>query len=119
MARDVGANKVYFASASPPVRYPNVYGIDMPAPSELVANGRNEQEIEDELGADRLIYQDLGDLIDACKEGNPEITGFDTSCFSNEYVTGVEDDYLKELQNRRSDQAKQENSHRARAQLTG
>jgi len=119
MARDVGANKVYFASASPPVRYPNVYGIDMPAPSELVANGRNEQEIEDELGADRLIYQELDDLIAACKEGNPEITGFDTSCFSNEYVTGVEDDYLEDLQNRRSDQAKQENSDQARAQLTG
>ena len=119
MARDVGANKVYFASASPPVRYPNVYGIDMPAPSELVANGRNEQEIEDELGADRLIYQELDDLIAACKEGNPEITGFDTSCFSNEYVTGVEDDYLEDLQNRRSDQAKRENSDQARSQLTG
>ncbi len=60
MARDAGARKVYFASASPPVRYPNIYGIDMPAPSELIASGRNEKEIEEVLGADRLIYQELG-----------------------------------------------------------
>ncbi len=114
MARDAGANKVYFASASPPVRYPNIYGIDMPAPSELVANGRNEREIEDELGADRLIYQDLEDLIEACREGNTGITRFDTSCFSGEYVTGVEEGYLEELQNMRSDQAKREKSQTAR-----
>ena len=119
MARDAGAKKVYFASASPPVRYPNIYGIDMPAPSELVANGRNEREIEDELGADRLIYQDLEDLINACREGNTGITRFDTSCFSGEYVTGVEDGYLEDLQSRRSDQAKLEKSQRARARLTG
>ncbi|MDX2416776.1 MAG: amidophosphoribosyltransferase [Xanthomonadales bacterium] len=119
MARDAGARKVYFASASPPVRYPNVYGIDMPAPSELIASGRNEKQIEEELGADRLIYQELGDLIEACREGNPGITRFDTSCFSGEYVTGVEDGYLEDLQNRRSDQAKLEKSHAARAQLTG
>ncbi len=119
MARDAGANKVYFASASPPVRYPNIYGIDMPAPSELVANGRNEREIEDELGADRLIYQDLEDLIEACREGNTGITRFDTSCFSGEYVTGVEEGYLEELQNIRSDQAKREKSQTARARLTG
>jgi len=119
MARDAGANKVYFASASPPVRYPNIYGIDMPAPSELIANGRNEQEIEDELGADRLIYQDLEDLIEACREGNTGITRFDTSCFSGEYVTGVEDGYLEELQSRRSDQAKLEKSQEERTRLTG
>ena len=119
MARDAGARKVYFASASPPVRYPNIYGIDMPAPSELIASGRNEKQIEEELGADRLIYQELGDLIEACREGNPGITRFDTSCFSGEYVTGVEDGYLEDLQNRRSDQAKLENSHAVRAQLTG
>jgi len=106
MARDAGARKVYFASASPPVRYPNIYGIDMPAPSELVASGRNEKEIEQELGADRLIYQDLEDLIKACQEGNSAIARFDTSCFSGEYVTGVEDGYLEDLQIRRSDQAK-------------
>lgn len=119
MARDAGAKKVYFASASPPVRYPNIYGIDMPAPSELVANGRNEREIEDELGADRLIYQDLDDLISACREGNTSISRFDTSCFSGEYVTGVEDGYLEDLQSRRSDQAKLEESHSARVRLTG
>jgi amidophosphoribosyltransferase len=110
MARDAGANKVYFASASPPVRYPNIYGIDMPAPSELIASGRNEKQIEQELGADRLIYQGLDDLIEACREGNEGITRFDTSCFSGEYVTGVEDGYLDELQSKRSDLAKLQNS---------
>ncbi len=119
MARDAGANKVYFASASPPVRYPNIYGIDMPAPSELIASGRNVQQIQEVLGADRLIYQDLGDLIEACREGNTEITRFDTSCFSGEYVTGVEDGYLEDLQVRRSDQAKRENSQAAGARLNG
>jgi amidophosphoribosyltransferase len=111
MARDAGARKVYFASASPPVRYPNIYGIDMPASSELIASGRDEKEIEKELGADRLIYQGLDDLIAACREGNAGITRFDTSCFSGEYVTGVEEGYLEDLQVRRSDQAKLENSH--------
>jgi amidophosphoribosyltransferase len=117
MARDAGARKVYFASASPPVRYPNIYGIDMPAPSELIASGRNEKEIEQELGADRLIYQGLDDLIDACQEGNTGITRFDTSCFSGEYVTGVKDSYLEELQLRRSDVAKSQNSRRGGALL--
>jgi amidophosphoribosyltransferase len=116
MARDAGARKVYFASASPPVRYPNIYGIDMPAPSELIASGRDEKQIEQELGADRLIYQGLDDLIEACREGNAGITRFDTSCFSGEYITGVEDGYLEELQSRRSDQAKLKNSHTTRAQ---
>jgi amidophosphoribosyltransferase len=115
MAREAGARKVYFASASPPVRYPNIYGIDMPAPSELIANGRNEKQIEKALGADRLIYQNLSDLIEACQEGNRGITRFDTSCFSNEYVTGVEDGYLEELQDKRSDQAKLENHQNAGA----
>jgi amidophosphoribosyltransferase len=115
MARDAGANKVYFASASPPVRYPNIYGIDMPAPSELIASGRDEKQIEQELGADRLIYQGLDDLIDACQEGNAGISRFDTSCFSGEYVTGVEDGYLDELQNKRSDLAKLINSHNEEA----
>lgn len=108
MARDAGAKKVYFASASPPVRFPNIYGIDMPAPSELIASGRNDEEIREELGADRLIYQDLDDLIKACREGNSSIEHFDTSCFSGEYVTGVADGYLEELQQRRSDRAKSE-----------
>jgi amidophosphoribosyltransferase len=106
MARDAGARKVYFASAAPPVRYPNIYGIDMPATSELVASGRDEKQIEKELGADRLIYQELDDLIEACKEGNESIENFDTSCFSGEYITGVEAGYLDDLQRLRSDQAK-------------
>ena len=117
MARDAGARKVYFASAAPPVRYPNIYGIDMPAPSELIASGRDEKQIEQELGADRLIYQGLDDLIEACKEGNDRITRFDTSCFSGEYITGVEDGYLEDLQARRSDLVKQQNSHNSAALL--
>jgi len=119
MARDAGANKVYFASASPPVRFPNIYGIDMPAPTELIANGRNDEQIREVLGADRLIYQSLDDLIEACREGNTDITRFDTSCFSGDYVTGVEDGYLADLEVQRSDQAKRKNSHSERARLTG
>ena len=107
LARDAGANKVYFASASPPVRFPNIYGIDMPATSELIAHGRDEREVEKELGADWLIYQDLADLISACREGNEAIAQFDTSCFSGEYVTGVGEGYLDKLQVDRSDRARQ------------
>jgi amidophosphoribosyltransferase len=107
MARDAGARKVYFASASPPVRFPNIYGIDMPAASELIAYGRNELEIERELGADWLIYQDLPDLVNACREGNEKVAQFDTSCFSGEYVTGVGAGYLEKLQTLRSDQARE------------
>ena len=107
MARDAGARKVYFASAAPPVRYPNVYGIDMPDAHELIAGGHNEQEICNIIGADRLIYQDLDDLIDAAHEGNPAIKQFETSCFDGHYVTGdVSDDYLHRLQEVRSDDAK-------------
>lgn len=107
MARDVGAKNVYFASAAPPVRYPNVYGIDMPAASELIANNRTREQIQEAIGADKLIYQDLNDLIDAASEGNPQITHFDTSCFSQHYVTGdVDSDYFAELENARSDGAK-------------
>ena len=112
MARDAGARKVYFASAAPPVRYPNVYGIDMPAASELVAHGRTEAQVQEELGADWLIYQDLDDLVEACREGNPAIKEFDTSCFSGHYVTGVEPDYLRELETQRSDMAKAARSQR-------
>ena len=107
MARDAGANKVYFASAAPPVRYPNVYGIDMPAAEELIAHGRTEAEVERELGCDWLIYQDLQDLIEAVQRGNPEIQRFDTSCFNSEYVTGdVDQAYLDRLSNHRNDSAK-------------
>ena len=108
MARDAGAKKVYFASAAPPVRYPNVYGIDMPAANELVAFNRSEEEIGKILGADKVIYQTLPDLIAACSDGSKYITNFDTSCFSNEYVTEMDTDYLKQLEVVRSDKAKQQ-----------
>ncbi|HNP65819.1 MAG TPA: amidophosphoribosyltransferase [Woeseiaceae bacterium] len=108
-AREAGARKVYFASAAPPVRYPNVYGIDMPAASELIANGRTVEEVEKLIGADRLIYQDLHGLIRSVRHGNSDITEFDTSCFSGEYVTGdVTSEYLHELELRRNDAAKAE-----------
>lgn len=106
MAREAGAKKVFFASAAPPVRYPNVYGIDMPVSEELVAHNRTEDEICEILGADRLIYQTLEDLEAACKEGNPKIDRFDSSCFSNEYVTDVGTDYFEKIGIQRSDLAK-------------
>ena len=107
MARDAGANKVYFASAAPAIRYPNVYGIDMPAASELIAAGKTEKEIEEMIGADWLIYQELDDLIASASEGNPEIKQFECSVFNGEYITGdVDDLYLKRLENIRSDAAK-------------
>jgi amidophosphoribosyltransferase len=108
MAREAGANKVYFASAAPPVCYPNVYGIDMPAATELIANGRSIQEVEEKIGADRLIYQDLYGLIRSVRHDKTPIAEFDTSCFSGEYVTGdVTEEYLDELERRRNDAAKQ------------
>jgi len=88
MARDAGALKVYFASAAPPVRFPNVYGIDMPSRNELIATGRSDDEICREISADRLIYQDLDDLKAAVRKNNPEITAFDASCFDGNYITG-------------------------------
>jgi len=107
MAREAGARKVYFASAAPPVRYPNVYGIDMPAASELVAHGRSDEEVRQQIGADRLIYQSLEDLIRAVQHDNARIEQFDTSCFSGEYVTNdITSEYLERLQEERSDQAK-------------
>ncbi|MES9881014.1 MAG: amidophosphoribosyltransferase [Sedimenticola sp.] len=108
MARDAGAKKVYFASAAPPVRYPNVYGIDMPSATELVAHGHSEEEIGEIIGADRLIFQDLADLIDAVnKKGEANAINFDTSVFSGEYVTGdVSDQYLEQLELLRNDSAK-------------
>jgi amidophosphoribosyltransferase len=109
LAREAGAKKVYFASAAPPVRFPNVYGIDMPAASELVAAGRSVDDIAKLIGADWLIYQDLDDLVAACRHDDAQVTEFDTSCFSGEYVTGdVTPDYLARLENERSDKAKSE-----------
>ncbi|MDH3760948.1 MAG: amidophosphoribosyltransferase [Gammaproteobacteria bacterium] len=107
MAREAGAKKVYIASAAPPVRYPNVYGIDMPASHELVAHGRSEAEIAEYIGADWLIYQDLEDLIDAVQKGNRRIKKFDCSCFDGNYVTNtVNEDYLDKISNLRNDSAK-------------
>lgn len=107
MARDAGAKKVYFASAAPPVRYPNVYGIDMPAVEELIAHNRTEEEVGIAIGADKMIYQDLDDLIDAVRKGNTKIKHFDTSCFNKEYVTGdIDNAYLERINQLRNDNAK-------------
>ncbi|MDG2421541.1 MAG: amidophosphoribosyltransferase [Gammaproteobacteria bacterium] len=107
MARDAGAKKVYFASAAPGVRYPNVYGIDMPAASELIASGKTDKEVEGLIGADWLIYQNLEDLVASASEGNPHITRYECSVFNGEYVTGdVDEVYLKRLENLRNDTAK-------------
>ena len=107
LAREAGARKVYFASAAPPVRFPNVYGIDMPAASELVASERTVEEVASLIGADWLIYQDLEDLVAACRHDDARIEEFDTSCFSGEYVTGdVTPEYLEKLKLERSDEAK-------------
>jgi len=104
MAREAGAKKVYMASAAPPVIYPNVYGIDMPAANELIAHDRSVEQVCSAIGADGLIYQDLADLIDAVREGNPHLDEFETSCFSGHYVTGdVDQKYLRWLESRRAD----------------
>ncbi len=107
MARDAGARKVYFASAAPPVKYPNVYGIDMPAVDELIANNRSTEQICKEIGADWLVYQDLEDLIDSVHFGNSAIGQYETCCFTGEYVTGdITQEYLDKLELLRHDGAK-------------
>ena len=107
MARDAGAKSVYFASAAPPVRYPNVYGIDMPAANELIAHGRTVEEIRDEIGADWLVYQDLEDLFECSREGNPDVDGFESSVFDGRYQAGdIDDHYLETIQAARADGAK-------------
>jgi len=107
MARDAGANKVYIASAAPPVRYPNVYGIDMPSAQELIAHNHTDKEVAELIGADCLIYQDLHDLVDSAKEGNSAIECFDCAVFDGNYVTGdVDNSYLEKLDAERNDKAK-------------
>ena len=107
MARDAGANKVYFASAAPEVRYPNVYGIDMPAASELIAYNRSVEEIREVIGADWLIYQDLEDLVHCAQEGNSDIARFDCSVFDGNYLTGdIDQAYLERLEKARNDASK-------------
>lgn len=109
MARDAGANQVYFASAAPPVRFPNVYGIDMPSASELVAHGHDEDEICRIIGADALVYQDMEDLRAAVNKGNPHITRFEDSVFTGDYVTAdISPDYLQQLELFRADSAKEQ-----------
>jgi amidophosphoribosyltransferase len=114
MARDSGARKVFFASAAPPVRFPNVYGIDMPTRAELIAAHRSEDEVCREIGADALIYQDLDALKDAVRRANPRLTQFETSCFDGHYVTGdVTVDYLRAIETERDasrDSAEEDNA---------
>lgn len=107
MAREAGARKVYLASAAPPVRYPNVYGIDMPASFELIAHGRDELQIAREIGADGVIYQDLADLEEAVRHGNTAIGKCESSCFDGHYLTGdVTPQYLRDIELMRNDVAK-------------
>nr|VFK27862.1 MAG: amidophosphoribosyltransferase [Candidatus Kentron sp. MB]VFK31807.1 MAG: amidophosphoribosyltransferase [Candidatus Kentron sp. MB]VFK75577.1 MAG: amidophosphoribosyltransferase [Candidatus Kentron sp. MB] len=112
MARDAGARKVYFASAAPPIRHQNVYGIDMPVVSELIAHDRTEKQVAEAIGADQLIYQSLKDLLGAVQKGNPRIRHFDDSCFTGKYVTGaVTDDYLMYLEESRCNTVKEQHHH--------
>jgi len=108
LAREAGARKVYIASAAPAIRYPNVYGIDMPTPNEFVAYNRDEEQVGKLIGADWLIYQTIDDLVDSAREGNPRIETFDCSVFDGNYVTGdIDDAYLDRISLHRSDTMKQ------------
>ena len=116
MARESGARKVFFASAAPPVRYPNVYGIDMPTRAELIAAHRSEEEVAREIGADALVYQDLDALKDAVQRCNPRLTSFETSCFDGHYITGdITTDYLRSIEIRRD--AKRDSNEEEAPQL--
>jgi amidophosphoribosyltransferase len=118
MARDAGANKVYFASAAPPVRFPNVYGIDMPSRDELLATDRTDEEICREIGADALIYQDLSALVEVVKLSNPKIVDFDCSCFDGKYVTGdINEAYLANIESARGDVNKKQKPANASTQI--
>lgn len=118
MARDAGAKKVFFASAAPAVRYPNVYGIDMASDKEFIAHNKTTDQICKTIGADKLIYQDLDDLIWCVQQGNPAIKTFDSSCFDGKYITGdIDKKYLQDIENLRSDAAKQENNTNESSEL--
>lgn len=107
MAREAGAKKVYFASCAPPIRYPNVYGIDMPTRKELVAYGRTHEQIAEEIGADKVIYEDLHDLTESVRRFNPSVETFDTSVFDGEYVTkDVDENYFSYIEGERNDDDK-------------
>jgi amidophosphoribosyltransferase len=110
MAREAGARRVFFASAAPPVRFPNVYGIDMPSRDELIATGRTDEEVAREIGCDELVYQDLDALIADCRSVNPKVTSFETSCFSGIYITGdITQEYLDGIEASRRDEKQAEN----------
>ena len=114
MARDCGAKKVYFASAAPPVRFPNVYGIDMPSRSELIAADRDAKQIAAAIGADEVFYQDLSDLIEDVRACNPHIRQFDASCFDGNYITGgVSTEYLAGIEARRNERSEDESAGHA------
>jgi amidophosphoribosyltransferase len=121
MAREAGANKVYMASAAPPVRYPNVYGIDMPTSEELIAHDRTMEEIRDYIGCDALIYQDVDAMKRAISSLNPTINGFEASCFDGVYVTGdVSVADFQAMRTQRANQPEEEDSDaRGRLALQG
>ena len=107
MAREAGAKNVYFCSAAPAVRYPNVYGIDMPSAHELIAHNRSTEEVAELIGADWLVYQDLPDLIEAVGGGKVKIANFDCAVFDGKYVTGdVDEAYLNKIEQARNDASK-------------
>jgi amidophosphoribosyltransferase len=108
MAREAGARKVFFASAAPPVRHPNVYGIDMPTRDELIASGRTEAQVAREIGCDELVYQDLDALVEDVRSVNPKVENFEASCFSGFYITGdVTQAYLDGVEAQRRDGVQQ------------
>ena len=115
MAKEAGAKKVYFASAAPAIKYQNLYGIDMPDTSELIAANRTNDEVAEEIGADWLIYQTLEDLIDTVNVGNPDIKEFETSIFTGNYITPLGENYLKDLENSRQDEVKAQREKAAKA----
>ena len=106
MAKEAGAKKVYFSSAAPPVKFQNLYGIDMASTSELIASNKTEEDVAEAIGADWLIYQDLEDLIASAQEGNPLIKQFEISIFNGEYPTPISQEYLQDLEASRQDSIK-------------
>ncbi len=120
MAREAGAHKVFFASSAPPVRFPNVYGIDMPTRAELIATGRTEEEIAAAIGADAVIYQDLDALRAAVRAANPALKLFETSCFDGNYITGdVTTEYLFAVEHQRDDRREEQPDDSAAEQAFG
>jgi amidophosphoribosyltransferase len=118
MARESGANKVFFASAAPPVRFPNVYGIDMPTRDELIAHGRSDEEIREAIGADRLVYQSIEDMKQSVRDVQPQITRFEASCFDGVYITGdVTPEYLDRVEYARLHSALADNESRSQLNL--